>query len=168
MVIQLWRLVLELDLQFAIFLPNDALHRALVIDFYPAALQLNSEFIGKSLEATRECAQTRAARMQARPHPSHVNLFGIALAKLAYHHWLPHRFIDLVSGFSAHPGVGGGFFQLTPVIRQAQVKPHKPKTDFIDAPAQAGVHYRRWNGIEWVKLALVIHNADGFRENYLV
>ena len=168
MVIQLWRLVLKLYLQFAIFLPNDALHRALVIDFYTAALQLNSEFIGKSLEATCKCAQARAARMQARPHPSHVDLFGIALAKLAYHHWLPHRFIDFIAGFGTHPSFRGGFFQLTPVVRQAQVKPHKPKADFIDAPAQAGVHYRRWNGIEGVKLAFVIHNADGFRENYLV
>jgi len=127
-----------------------------------------SKFVGKDLETAPKGPQARGAGVQPRPHPGHIDLIMPVFTKFANHHRLPHAFVDFVAGIFAHPGIGGGLFERAPVIGQPQVKPYQTKTNFVDAITQARVSQRSWNGIKGVKLALVIHNADWFREKHLI
>ncbi len=90
------------------------------------------------------------------------------LTEFAIQHGFPHALKHLVACEFSHPGIGGRFFQWFPILGKTQIEPHQPKTDLVDAPTQAGVHDSRRDGIKGVKLAVVVHHADGFGEHDLV
>ena len=89
-------------------------------------------------------------------------------AEFADHHRLPHAFVNLASGILAHPGIGRGFFKRVPVFGQFQVDPHQSKADFVKPEAKPWVCQRRGDGIEGVKLAFVVHDADRSGVKHLV
>ena len=126
------------------------------------------EQVGKMLEAALEGAQARGARLDAGPHPGHVDLLIVLLAELAEHERLPHQAVDLLPGPLAHPGIHSHFLELAPVGGQAQVQTDQPEAQLVQPPAQAGEQDGFQDRIERGPFALVEHDGEGAREEHLV
>ena len=97
---------------------RDLVHGGGVADVDAQAAQVVGKLVGKGLEAAGVGAQAGGAGLDARPHPGHVDLAGVALAELADHQRLPHQLVDAVAGPFAHPGVDGVLLKRLPVVRQ--------------------------------------------------
>jgi hypothetical protein len=105
----------------------DALDPGSVNDSRPKLFQARREFIRESLISANEGAQACAAGVQTRPHPGHVDLFGIALAKLAIiigSHMLSYTLFPAFARIQASVVVFSSFCQL--LVRR-RYKPTSPK-----------------------------------------
>ena len=90
-----------------------------------ALLHGGCQRVEEGLEAAHEGAQARGARVNARPHPRHVDV-GIVLAELADQQRFPQRFVHARPHVLAQPLLGGHLLQGVPVGTELECRPASP------------------------------------------
>jgi hypothetical protein len=136
---------------------------------HAALLHGGGQRLEERLKAAHERAQARGARVQARPHPGHVDV-GIVLAELAHQQRFPQRVVHALAHVLAQPLLGRHLLQRLPVGAQLELQAGPPEADHVaqrEMPQQKERHVGE-HRVEGMEVALIVDGRDRPREQHFI